>query len=191
MRVPSFPIALPILLAFAGCLGGGGGGGSTSGDTTGPVREPEDDNGVLHVTFEAGGTSTLEVPFPSLDACLTPENWMAGNITGNAETELRDASDGRSGKVLALAGTGSVSWSSQIALGPPCQTLGFRYDPWSIDPDAADGTTEARVSSGSVAQASVLVRYVRDTCGNATLYEGEPGSGWTAFTGRTIPVSCG
>jgi hypothetical protein len=183
-------LALASLLLLAGCFGGSNGG--TSGDTssTDPTPEPEDDNGVLYVTFEADAPSTLEVPFPTLDSCRSPQDWMAGDVTAaNATAELRDAGDGRTGKIVAITGQGRVSWSSQIELGPPCQT--FRYDPWSIDPDADDGAVEVRLASGSIPHASVLVRSVRETCGNATLYDGVPGAEWSAFAGNTIPVSCG
>jgi hypothetical protein len=75
-------------------------------------------------------------------------------------------------------------WSVQIELGPECQT--FRYDPWSIDPDADNGTVEVRVTEGEVSLVTVLVRRVRDGTGEAVLYEGTPsGDGWTALAEKT------
>lgn len=189
MLRPALAAGLLLALALAGCSGDGNGGGSTTSTSDEPAPPPEEDNGVFHVTFEADGEATLEVPFPSLDSCRTPEHWMGGDQTGNAQAVVREAADGRTGPVLALTGSGSVSWSSQIPPGDQCQTL--RYDPWSTEPEAPDGTAEARVSAGTVGHAMVLVRLVRETCGNATLYEGTPGPGWTALPGRSLPVSCG
>src|SRR5688500_13406725 len=80
---------------------------------TAPPSEPEEDTGVLHVAFEAVGPATLEVPFPTLDSCRAPEDWMGGGPTvSGAVPELRNVTGDRAGGVLALAapGQGSVSW---------------------------------------------------------------------------------
>jgi hypothetical protein len=181
--------SLVALVLLAGCSGGGtGDGGPTTSQEPSEPLPPEEDNGVFHVAFTADSPATLEVPFPHLDSCMAPQDWMAGNVTfAGGTAELRNATDGRTGHVLALSGQGQVSWSSQAALKPVCNTL--RYDPWSVDPDPADGTVDVRAAEGTVTAPSVLVRWVRDNCGNATLYEGEAGSGWSSLQGRVIPVA--
>jgi hypothetical protein len=193
MRAPPL-LAVVILaaVAFAGCSydthrpdGEDGQGGDD-----GPTAEPEGDSGVLQVLFEATGPTTLEVPFPTLDSCRSPEDWLAGEPTvQGARQELRNASGDRTGRVLALTavGSGSVSWMVQIPLGPACQTL--RYDPWSIDPDPEADTVEVRATEGQASTVSVLVRRVRDGIGEATNYEGNATTGtWTALQGRTVPI---
>lgn len=162
--------------------GGGGGDGGEGGDGDGgPPPEPEHDNGVLDVALASDGNAVVEVPFPTLDSCRSPQDWMAGNASvEGAVPELRDVTGERSGKVLALTTMGTRSeWSAQIPLGPACNTL--RYDPWSIDPDADNGTVEVRVE-GQVTFLTVLVRWVRDGAGEYVLYEGQPSAGgWTAL----------
>lgn len=155
-----------------------------------PPREP--DSGVFQVDFESDAPATLEVPFPHLDACLQPEDWMNGTASSaNAVPEVRDASGGRTGRVLAVSGQGAVHWAVQVNLTgrPPCQPI--RHDPWSVDPDPADGTVDVRVADGSVVHAAVLVRWIRSGCGEATLYDGRPaGDSWSALSGTTIPAGC-
>ncbi|HJQ94023.1 MAG TPA: hypothetical protein VJ874_07060 [Candidatus Thermoplasmatota archaeon] len=193
---------LLLSLATAGCSyetgrpddsgggGGDGGGGDGNGSDDGPPPEPESDSGVLDITIESDGTATLEVPFPTLDSCRSPEDWMAGGASvEGAVPELRDATGDRSGRVLALSTRSErAEWSVQIPLGPPCAT--FRHDPWSIDPDAENGTVEVQVTEGSVSMVTVLVRRVRDGSGEAVFYEGAPsGSGWTALPEKTtVPI---
>lgn len=200
-------VAMVALLLLAGCSGGDGGGGGPTGDPapttaasdcqpggaerttsrgTAAPADPDGDSAVLYVAFCSRGPATLEVPFPHLDSCLAPEDWMAGDVAVAGNATVREAGDGRSGRVLALSGEGQASWTSQVALGPACATL--RHDPWSVDPDPADGTVEVRAAAGDVTAPSVLVRWVRGGCGNATLHEGEAGSGWSALTGRTAPI---
>jgi hypothetical protein len=185
MRVPAACLAVGLLLA--GCFGGD----APDGPGTTTPEEPEDDNGVLHVTYESNGVSTVEIPFPALDSCRTPEDWMSGgpDVQG-AVPEVRDVTGDRTGRVLALTApaAGPVSFSAQIPLGPECQTL--RYDPWSIDPDRDDGALEVRVTEGEVSSLSVVVRRVRDGCGEATLYDGTPGTAWTALERRMAPAGC-
>lgn len=191
--------AFLVLLAagLAGCFGGDSGeDGDGDNDTDGPPR-----------------WATVEVPFPTMDSCRSPQDWMAGTAPADAEqgsavfhvsfdsggpsgddttAELRQvggnstAADDRSGWVLAVSGHGSVAWSSHIELGPACNTL--RYDPWTIDPDAENGTVEVRVTDGSVTHASVTVRRVRDGCGEANLYEGAPTADWSPLEGRSVAV---
>lgn len=205
----AWPVAAVVsLVLLAGCFGGGGDGGGPSGDpspttsasacqpaagerstTRGPSApmSPEDDNGVFYVAFCSEGPATLEVPFPHLDACMAPQDWMAGDLSVAGNATVRDAGDGRAGQVLALSGEGQVSFTSQVALKEPCATL--RHDPWSVDPDPADGTVEVRAAAGEVDSPSVLVRWMREGCGNATLHEGEAGAGWSALAGRSVPVA--
>jgi hypothetical protein len=197
---PLLAVGLLLTVVLAGCSyetgrpdddgdGGDGGNGDGGGSTVEPTPGPESDSGVLDVTIQSDGAATLEVPFPSLDSCRTPEHWMAGGASvDGAVPELREATGGRTGQVLAL-GTRSerAEWSVQIELGPACQPL--RYDPWSIDPDAENGTVEVRVTAGEVSMVTVLVRRVRDGSGEAVLYEGAPGEGWTALAEKaTVPV---
>ncbi len=155
--------------------------------TSEPTPEPEEDNGVLDVTVESDGAATVEVPFPHVDSCRAPEDWMAGepSVT-SAVTVLRNVTGDRTGRVLALATQAErAEWSVQIPLGPACQTL--RFDPWSIDPDRDDGAVEVRVTEGDVSLVTVLVRRVRDGSGEATLYEGQPvGNGWTALPLKAV-----
>lgn len=181
-------LAALLVVALAGCSEGDDGPGP---DAPKPSSSPppEGDNGVLYVEFQSDGPATLEVPFPSLDSCLTPQAWMAGHISAtNATAHLRNATDGRTGHVVAISGQGHVTWSAQVELGSRCQP--FRYDPWSVDPDPADGVLDVRLASGPVAHASVLARMCRDGGGSATLYDGEPGTSWSQLQGRTIPVTC-
>lgn len=168
--------------------GGGDGGGGGSDD--GPPAEDEDDSGVFNIVIESDGAAVVEVPFPTLDSCRSPDDWMAGgaNVEG-AVPELRDATGDRTGKVLALSTRDArAEWSVQIPLGDACQTL--RYDPWSIDPDAENGTVEVHVTEGQVSLVTVLVRRVRDNSGEAVMYEGTPsGNGWTALAEKTtVPI---
>jgi hypothetical protein len=155
--------------------------------------EPEEDNAVLQVAFHANASAALEVPFPHLDSCLQPEHWMNGTLKAEgAVPEMRDATPDRTGRVLALSapGAGDVQWQSQLSLGghPQCQT--FRYDPWSTEPDPQGEAVDVR-ASGDVSRLSILVRWVRGGCGNATLYEGVAAPGaWSTLAGRTIPAGC-
>ena len=187
-----------IAVVLAGCSsesgrpdgdGVGGDGGNGGGSTVEPTAEPESDSGVLDVTIQSDGAATIEVPFPTLDSCRTPEHWMAGGASADGVVpELREATGERAGQVLALSTRDErAEWSVQIELGPACQTL--RYDPWSIDPDAENGTVEVRLTAGEVSLVTVLVRRVRDGSGEAVLYEGVPGEGWTALAHKaTVPV---
>jgi hypothetical protein len=159
-------------------------------DDDGPTPEPEGDTGVLQVLFDSAGQTTLEVPFPTLDSCRTPEDWLAGEPTvQGARQELRNATGERTGRVLALTAMapGTVSWMVQIPLGPACQTL--RFDPWSVEPDPEAETVEVRATDGDATHVSVLVRRVRDGSGEATNHQGNAtAGGWTALPGRTVPV---
>jgi hypothetical protein len=146
----------------------------------------------LQVTFESSAPAEVQVPFPHLDMCLQPTDWMSAPATAsNSTARVLDASDGRTGQVLAVRGTGRVSWAVQLNTTghSTCQT--FRADPWSIDPDPQDTTVDVRVAEGTVSAASLLVRWVRDGCGDATLYDGTPPSGsWSRLEGRTVPAGC-
>lgn len=149
-------------------------------------REP--DSVVFDVRFESDSPAKLSVPFPHLDSCVTPQEWMAGNVTQEADGAELEQVD--RGFVVSITGDGSVSWASQLdtADRPTCQTL--RYDPWSIDPDPGNNeTVEVLVSDSQVTYVMVLVRWIRDGCGMATLYEGVPeGSDWVELNGRSIPA---
>jgi hypothetical protein len=163
---------------------------TSSGPEPATPSEPEGDSGVLDIVFESGATATVQVPFPTLDSCRSPEDWMGGEPTlQNTRPELLQVDGDRSGRVLSLASQepGRAEFSVQIELGPACQT--FRYDPWTIDPDRDDGSVEVRVTQGEVSSLTVLVRRVRDGAGEAALYEGNPtGTDWTALEGRSVPV---
>lgn len=192
-------LALPLLvaIALAGCSGDTHRPPASTSQAPSGTVEPEPDSAVLQVAFHANATVTLEIPFPHLDSCLQPEHWMNGTArTEGAVPELRDASAGRTGRVLSLAapGAGDVQWMSELALADhaPCQPI--RYDPWSTEPDPQDGTVDVHAdgAEGVVSGLTVLVRAVRGGCGNATLYEGAPtAGGWGALSGRTIPAGCG
>jgi hypothetical protein len=190
-------LALPLLLAvaLAGCSVDTHRPPASTSQGPIPSAEPEPDGAVLQVAFRANATVTVEVPFPHMDSCLQPEHWMNGTTRADgAVPELREASGERSGRVLALAapGAGDVQWQAEVPLAehPPCQTL--RYDPWSTEPDPQDGTVDVR-ADGDASGITVLVRWVRGGCGNATLYEGAAtADGWSALPGRTIPAGgCG
>lgn len=189
MRVRLAAFLLLSTLALPGCFGWDDGTeGTTDPPTTPNAPVDETDNAVFYVMFEASEESTIEVPFPTLDSCRGPEQWMAGNLTGDAVATVHAADEGRDGPVLSLTGNGSVEWTSQISPGPPCQTL--RHDPWSIEPDPEGTTTEMRIKAGVVQHAMVVVRLVRGGCGNATMYEGSPGGAWTPLDGHDTPVGC-
>ncbi|MHB1261085.1 MAG: hypothetical protein ACYC2H_05155 [Thermoplasmatota archaeon] len=158
--------------------------------TSEPTPEPEGDSGVLNIVIESDGSAVVEVPFPHLDSCRAPEDWMSGepNVEG-AVPDLRNATGDRAGRVLVLQTRAErAEWSVQVPLGPACATL--RYDPWSIDPDLEDGRVEVHVTEGDVTLVTVLVRRVRDGAGEATLFEGQPtGNGWTPLPQKAvIPV---
>ena len=189
MRV--LPALLLATLALAGCAGDDAPAPTTTTTTTSlPPPEPEADNAVFLVMFDSEGPATVEVPFPTIDSCRAPPHWMEGNVSAQGATvALGNASDGRNGFVLQVSGSGRVSWSSQITPGDRC--LPFRYDPWTIDPDPEGETVDVRATQGTPTNVSVLVRLVRDTCGNATLYEGPLSSSWSPLTGRSLPTSCG
>jgi hypothetical protein len=162
---------------------------SASSSSTEPTAPPEADNAVLDIEWDASGPATLQVPLPHLDSCLQPADWMAGNQTARNTTAVLRSVD--RGQVVEVTGVGASSWSVQISTAgrPTCET--FRYDPWSIDPDANGTAVEVRATAGSIGHASVIARWVRGGCGQATLYDGQPGPGnWTVFEGRTIPVGC-
>jgi hypothetical protein len=189
-------------LALSGCsvdthrpddgddAGSGNGGDGADGSDDGPTAEPEDDSGVLDITIESDGAAVVEVPFPTLDSCRSPQAWMEGGASvEGAVPELRDPTGDRTGKVLALTTMAErAEWSVQIELGPVCNTL--RYDPWSIDPDADNGTVEVHVTQGEVSLVTVLVRRVRDGSGEAVMYEGTPaGDDWTFLPEKTtVPI---
>jgi hypothetical protein len=186
MRALALLAVLPFLLA--GCASDDA-GAPTPTSSTPPPPEPEGDNAVFLVMFDSEGPATVEVPFPTMDSCRAPPHWMEGNVTSQGATvALGNASDGRSGLVLQVSGSGNVSWSSQVEAGPQCMT--FRYDPWSVDPDPEGESVDVRATQGSPADVSVLVRLVRQGCANATLYEGPVAASWSALTGRTLPTSC-
>jgi hypothetical protein len=196
--LPAAVLLVLLSLALAGCSvdthrpkdgddgssSGDGGDGDSSDD--GSSAGPEEDSAVFQVTVSSDGAAVVEVPFPTLDSCRSPEHWMEGqpSVQG-AIPELREVTGDRTGKVLALSTRAQeAEWWVQIAPGPTCQT--FRYDPWSIEPDADNGTLEVRVTQGQVANVTVLVRQVRDGVGHATRYEGTPsGNGWTALPATT------
>ena len=194
------PLALAALLlslAVAGCSYETGrpddspspGDGTTTGDGDGS----DDNSGVLSISFEATGPATLEVPFPSLDSCQAPEDWMGSEPTvQGAIPELRNATGDRTGRILALTApaAGSVSWMAKIQLRPQCQTL--RFDPWSVEPDEQDGALVVHLVDGEVTGLMVLVRQVRDCSGEAALWEGNATLGaWSRLEGRTAPAGCG
>ncbi|MEA3165939.1 MAG: hypothetical protein QOJ26_808 [Thermoplasmata archaeon] len=197
MRV-LFAAGLFLSLALAGCSidthrpkgDDGGDGGATTTSPDGSSGGTEEDSGVLDIVFESNAPATIEVPFPTLDSCRSPEAWMEGEPSlQNAVPELLQVDGERNGRVLSLESQepGRAEFSVQIPLGPACQT--FRYDPWTIDPDRDDGAAEVRVTQGELSSLTVLVRRVRDGTGEAVLYEGHPtGSGWTALEGRTVSV---
>jgi len=186
MRIAWLVLAL---VALAGC-GQTYRPAATPSDTSSQATvPPEADNAVLEVDVSAAGTTTVEVPLPHLDTCLQPAEWLAGHGTArNATAALRSIDRGQ---VVAVTTTAGGSWSVQINTTgrPTCET--FRYDPWSIDPDVNETQVEVRATQGEVAHASVLVRWVRGGCGQATMYDGTPAAGWTTLDGRTIPAgSC-
>lgn len=187
MMRDSLLVGLVVSLAFAGCTVETHRPDGTATPTPEPTSGPEGDSGVLDVTVESDGAATLEVPFPNLDSCRSPEDWMGAepSVTG-AVPDLRDATGNRSGRVLVLQTRAErAEWSVQIPLGPACQT--FRHDPWSIDPDLDDGRVEVHVTAGDVSLVTVLVRRVRDGAGEATLFEGEPAVGaWTALPQKAV-----
>jgi hypothetical protein len=178
-------VAFAALVVAAGCMDTHRPPADTSSSAA-PVPEP--DSAVFEVDVDAQGATTLQVPLPHLDMCLQPAEWMAGRVSARNATAALQHVD--RGQVVAVTGAGTASWSVQLNTTgrPTCQT--FRYDPWSTDPDPNGTAVDVR-GQGAIAHASVLVRWVRSGCGQATLYDGTPAAGnWTALDGRTIPVGC-
>jgi hypothetical protein len=158
-----------------------------------PSPTYEADSAVLDVEFSAagGGSAVLEVPLPRLDMCLQPQEWMNGTPTARGASAALRQSD--RGAVVAVTGSGNASWAVQLATQGRQTCAEFRTDPWSTDPDPGNGTVEVYLDPGAgpVGHASVLVRWIRNGCGEATLYDGVPEPGiWTALAGRTIPAGC-
>lgn len=171
--------ALVAGLLLAGCLGAGepdppipGDPSTVSASTTTGPGEP----GACCITSEwvrfridiaSPGPFAIAVPFPHLDWCLGPDAWLVGTRTldgvGNAEWREIDRGD-----VLWVDGDGGPAAFHELTLNVTmrgrCQTL--RYDPWSIEPDLANGTAEA---FGASQRGRILTGY-----GNATTTEDTP-----------------
>lgn len=143
----------------------------------------------LFINGEGNGSYAVGVPFPHGSWCLQPEDWKLDSSTINATLEVREVDRGT---VLWLTGHDQSYGSAHIVVEgrATCQTLGFRYDPWSIEPDPADETVEVQVE-GSASRIEVTVADAEGACSNATAYAAPVAAGWSVlaqtFTGR---LSC-
>lgn len=128
------------------------------------------------------GTDTYEVgvPFPHGAWCLTGDDWLEG-MQETKSLEEYSVRDVERGKVLWLQGRGEDSRfvaRVDVTNRTECQTL--RYDPWSVDPDAAEGTMEA--TSEALVNFTVYVRTARGGCVDLRQYMAEVSGGW-----QTLP----
>jgi hypothetical protein len=202
------PRALPLLaltvgFLLAGCTqpyekrGGDGDGDCTPGVDGCPC--PEDtrpgsggcepfDSMLLDIQVSASGPYEVGVPFPHGSWCLTGDDWLEG-MQETKNLEEHTVRDVDRGKVLWLKGRDDSRYVSRVDLGnrTECQTL--RYDPWSIDPDPAEGTVD--VTSEQAATFTVYLRTARGACVDLRQYGGEGSGGWITipetFNGTACP----
>lgn len=142
----------------------------------------------LEVVVADRAPRQVGVPFPHGAWCLQPDQWSQQAPAHNATAGLRDAGAGRSGTVLwvASSGQGSVQWSVDVTNRSTCAT--FRYDPWSIDPDPADGTLDVQADG-----ASPVIVYVGDEhgpCTTYTQYNGTTAAGWSTLAEGWNGTAC-
>lgn len=140
----------------------------------------------IQVTGE--GTYEVGVPYPHGAWCLTSDDWLEG-MQETKNLEEHSARDVERGKVLWLQGRDDARFVSRIDLSnrTECQTL--RYDPWSIDPDPAEGSLEA--TSEDAVTFTIYLRTARGACVDLRQYGGAASGGWSTlpetFNGTACP----
>lgn len=130
----------------------------------------------LIVAFDDQGAHQAGVPFPHGSWCLQPSDWSSRGAGRNATAEVRSVDRGQ---VLWVASTGqgSVEWWVDVTNRSTCET--FRYDPWSIEPNPADGTVD--VQADSAARLQVYLDDEHGPCTLVTQYNGTTMSGWATL----------
>ncbi|MEA3191105.1 MAG: hypothetical protein QOD77_1687 [Thermoplasmata archaeon] len=180
-------------LLLAGCSGDGPssstapgtGRGTATGTSTATSSDDDGAEGIFLVTVD--GPLDVGVPLPHLDRCMAPQDWAAGAATAvNATWRLLTVNRGTLLQVTAT-GPAIVHLKADLSGKPKCQTL--RYDPWSIDPDPADGTVEVQAGQGS-AHMAVVVHVVDGRCTTVTAYNGTVATpGWHTLASGTGTAS--
>lgn len=152
----------------------------------GPNCDPPRRSATLYLHADDVAAFTLDVPFPHLDRCFSQEDWRAGIQPGPAGN--LSLVEGERGGVLRLTGSGDLERSARVWLDdkPPCQTL--RYDPWSSEPDPADGTLDLRASGSANVRVVLSVSKEDPYCWGWTSFEGAVASGWTTLTAQESMV---
>lgn len=178
MSVPRLAAALAVaaLLALAGCA-------SNLQGVPDPIHPPKS----LYATFavHVDANVTVGVPLPHLDRCLAPEAWAAGTATARDAKWHLQAVDRGTVLWVEAAGPGSVQLRIGLEDHPPCQT--FRYDPWSVEPDPADGTLEVQGAAGAAGLKVEVLEWV-GACGDASSYAGAVGGmGWQVLRAQGDP----
>lgn len=190
MRIATSVLVIAVL---AGCFGPPHpeGNATTTRTTTAP---PTDINcppvcfegHELRLMVDVGGNGAVGIPFPHGAWCLQPEDW---NVTSSDESTAEVRMSDR-GQVLWVQnlGHGTAKAVIDVKDRATCQTL--RYDPWSIEPDPADGTLDVNATAAGL-DVEVQVQDVDGACFNATVYRGSTVTGWTTFEGLVTGLRCG
>lgn len=150
-------LALLALSALAGCTTAPGDTNSTTTSTDSPSCDtpttahccPPGERWLAYgctpppfarLRIESSGRGVVASPFPHLDRCLDSTDWQTATPTSNqAEHSFRHVDvDDTSGDLVwgAFDAAGFVELRLNLTKAQ-CQT--FRFDPWSIEPDPADG----------------------------------------------------
>jgi hypothetical protein len=161
-------------MLVSGCIQGP----AESGDQKMACLEGDDcafeDQMTVRIAFDGAGPRVLRVPLPTGDWCLQPSQWTLG-----PGTALGSINQTERGAMLQVAAGGDFRFEAHVKTQglATCQT--FRYDPWTIDPDPADGTVD--VHSDAPGRVTFDVEDRRGGCWTTTTYEGAVSAGWTTL----------
>ncbi|HUR61823.1 MAG TPA: hypothetical protein VM286_05600 [Candidatus Thermoplasmatota archaeon] len=131
------------------------------------------------------GDYSVGVPLPHGSWCLQPEQWVLRGDADNAVAELRQADRGTVMWITAH-GSSHIGWRINVTDVPACQPI--RHDPWSIEPDPADGRVE--VQAEGAARITVAVSEPDGACAPVTHYAGNVTAGWTPLPQVFQGTSC-
>lgn len=133
----------------------------------------------LVVELVAMGTHSVGTPFPHGAWCLQPQEWSVAATsprTRAATAELRSTENATLLWVTS-GGNGRFHASIDLANRSECQT--FRYDPWSIEPDPADGMLD--ILADGAYEVYVGVEHRRGSCTDFETFHGQAQQGWNAI----------